>query len=407
MIGTELLLGQTVDTNAAFLASELAAAGVHVFFKSTVGDNRDRMATTIERALERSEIVITSGGLGPTEDDLTREIVADVVGVELTEDEEALRQIEAVFHGNKWVMTPSNRKQALIPQGAVVVPNALGTAPGFIVEHGDKTVVCLPGVPNELKAMLTENIIPYLSRRYDLDATLFSEDLKFVGIGESNLEERLRDLLQSSNPTVAPYAGLGEVKIRLTARAADAEEAKTLFAPIEQEILRRVGEYMYGRGDDTLPGVAGQALQKAGWTLALAESCTGGLIARRLTDVPGSSAYFPGGIVAYSNEAKETLLGVPADTLRKHGAVSEQTAAAMALGARERFGATMGVAVTGIAGPAGGTATKPVGLVFIGISRAETQQTFRFEFGENRERVRWQASQTALDLIRRHAVEET
>lgn len=403
MIGTELLLGQTVDTNAAHMAQQLAANGINVYFKATVGDNWTRLAGVLTQALTRADVVITSGGLGPTEDDLTREVVAAVLRRPLVLDEQALKTIENWFTRTGREMPSSNRKQALMPEGAHVITNGHGTAPGFIVEHDDKLIVCLPGVPHEMRAMLEHGVLPHLRRRYALDGTLFTRNLKFYGIGESALEERLRDLFRMTNPTVAPYAGMAEVKVRLTARAQSADDAEQLFAPVEQEIVQRVGEYMYGVGEDTMESVAGQALANAGRTVALAESCTGGLVAKRLTDVPGSSAYFLGGVVAYSNDAKTQLLGVSEAALREHGAVSAQVAEEMAVGAARRFGATMGVSVTGIAGPDGGSETKPVGLVFIGYAANGKSHSYRFQFTGDRDRVRHYTAQAALDIIRRHA----
>lgn len=403
MIGTELLLGQTVDTNAAYMAEQLAANGINVYFKATVGDNWTRLAGVLTQALTRADVVITSGGLGPTDDDLTREVVSAVLRRPLVEDEQALQTIESWFRNSGRTMPASNRKQALVPEGARVITNGHGTAPGFIVEHDGKLIVSVPGVPHEMRAMVENGVLPYLRRHFQLEGTLYSRNLKFYGIGESALEEKLRDLFRSTNPTVAPYAGMGEVKVRLTTRARSAEEAEQMFAPVEQEIIRRVGEYMYGVGDDTMEIVAGRALREAGWTVALAESCTGGLVAKRLTDVPGSSTYFLGGVVAYSNDAKMQLLGVSEDALREHGAVSAQVAEEMAAGAARRFGAIIGVSVTGIAGPDGGSEAKPVGLVFIGCAVRGKVHSYRFQFSGDRERVRRWTAQAALDVIRRHA----
>lgn len=401
MVGTELLLGQTVDTNASFIAEKLAEAGVNVYFKTTVGDNRPRLVAALSAALLRADVVITSGGLGPTEDDLTRDAVAGALGLDLIEDEEALAQIEKWFRSHARAMAKSNRKQALMPEGATVLQNDRGTAPGFIVRALDKAVVCLPGVPHEMRAMLTESVLPYLREHYDLEATLYSRILRFTGIGESDLEQRLVDLFRSANPTVAPYASLGEVKLRLTARAEDRTEAENMFAPVEQEIRRRVGEYMYGTEDDTLEAVVGKTLQQHGRTVGTAESCTGGLVAKRLTDVPGSSAWFPGGVVAYGNDAKKRLLNVPEDVLERHGAVSPETAAAMAEGAARLFDADYGLGVTGIAGPGGGSEEKPVGLVYVAVAGPEGVQTRRLLFGGERAHIRRRASQSALDLLRR------
>ncbi|HLT59373.1 MAG: competence/damage-inducible protein A [Limnochordales bacterium] len=403
MIGTEMLLGEIVDSNAARIAQRLAALGIHVYFKTTVGDNWTRMALALSQALSRADIVITSGGLGPTQDDLTREVVAAVLGVPLVEDPEALAHVEGWFRRMQREMPASNRKQALVPQGAVVIPNPRGTAPGIIARRGHQAVICLPGVPYELTAMMDESVIPYLERHFAPNGRLHSRVLKFYGIGESALAERLGDLLNMENPTVATYAGRAEVRVRITARTSDGTAPEDLLAPVEAEVRRRAGEYLYGVDQDTLETVAGRALAALGWTVGLAESCTGGLIAARLTNVPGSSAYFLGSVVAYSNEAKAQLLGVPPDVLAEHGAVSAPVAEAMAAGAMERLGATMGVSVTGIAGPGGGTPEKPVGLVYIGLARGDWREVHRLQLAGDRERIRWHTSQAALDLIRRHA----
>lgn len=403
IIGTEMLLGEIVDTNAARIAQRLAELGIYVHFKTTVGDNWTRMAAALSQALTRADIVITSGGLGPTQDDLTREVVAAVLGLPLVEDPIAREHVEGWFRRNNRPMPASNRKQALIPQGAVIIPNPKGTAPGIIARRGHQAVICLPGVPYELETMMDETVIPYLKRHYVTNGSLHSRVLKFFGIGESLLAERLDDLLALENPTVATYTGRVEVRVRITARARDEAEALALVAPVEEEIRRRAGDYLYGYDQDTLETVAGQALRAAGWTLALAESCTGGLIASRIVNVPGSSEYFLGSVVAYSNDAKVSLLGVPPDVLATHGAVSAPVAEAMAVGAMRRVGATLGVSVTGIAGPGGGTPEKPVGLVYIGLARGDWTEVHRLQLGGDRERIRWHTSQAALDLIRRHA----
>ncbi|MBO8141555.1 MAG: competence/damage-inducible protein A [Firmicutes bacterium] len=403
MIGTEMLLGEIIDTNAARIAERLAGAGIHVYFKTTVGDNWTRIAAALSQALTRADVVITSGGLGPTDDDLTREVVAAVLGRRLVEHPEAMRQVEAWFQRQNRPMSPSNRKQALVPEGSEIIPNRRGTAPGIIARRGEQAVICLPGVPHELEAMMDETVLPFLVRNFSPSGRLWSRVLKFYGIGESALAELLQDLLTMDNPTVATYAGNGEVRVRITARAADEVGARELLEPVERDIRNRAGEFLYGTGDDTLESAAGRALKAAGWTLAVAESCTGGLIGSRITSVPGSSDYFAGGAVAYSNRAKVDLLGVPAGLLDQYGAVSEPVARAMAVGAAQRLGAHVGLAVTGIAGPGGGTADKPVGLVYIGLAVGGEAEVRRYQFAGDRDRVRWLTSQAALDLVRRRA----
>lgn len=413
MVGTELLLGQIVDTNAAYLAQQLARCGINVYHKTTVGDNWTRLAAVLGQALNRADIIITSGGLGPTEDDLTKEVLAAVVGRDLVLDEEALAHLESWFSRQGRVMPERNRKQVMLPRGAQAIPNQWGTAPGVLLELGDQVVVCLPGVPRELRGMMETTVLPFLEKRYGAQGVIRSRTLRFCGIGESQLEELVRPLLASSNPTVAPYAGTGEVKLRVTAKAASEEEAWALIEPVQREIERLAGEWLYGYDDDTLEAVVARLLLERGRTLAVAESCTGGLITHRLTDIPGASGFLREGLVTYSNEAKMELLGVSPETLGKFGAVSPQCAREMALGARRRARTDYAVATTGIAGPGGGTPEKPVGLVYLAVAAAESgapgdgqqpgERVYlrRIQVVGERERVKHISAQTALDGLRR------
>lgn len=400
MVGTELLLGQIVDTNAALLAARLTQVGVDCYHISTVGDNWTRMVEVLSRALGRSDVVITSGGLGPTQDDLTREVAAAVLGLPLEERPELVRQIEAYFQKLGRVAPPANRKQAMLPRGAEAIPNPIGTAPGLWIERNGKILACLPGVPRELERMLDETVLPRLAQR--APEALHSRVLRFVGLGESHLEAALEDLIrQQGRVTVAPYASPGEVKLRLSVRAVSREEAERLMAPVEQAILERVGAYCTSRNDEPLQVVVGRMLRDRQLTLAVAESCTGGLVGDWLTDVPGSSAYFLGSLVAYANTAKEQVLGVPAEVLARHGAVSRETAEAMARGARERLGADCGLSVTGIAGPGGETATKPVGLVYVGAAVGDRTLVEEHRFRGDRRLIKERSARAALDLLRR------
>ncbi|MGE5599606.1 MAG: competence/damage-inducible protein A [Bacteroidota bacterium] len=367
-IGTELLLGEIVDTNAAFIARNLAELGIDLYYKTTVGDNLPRIVAELRRAWERSEIVITTGGLGPTQDDLTREGVAALLGEELVPRPEELAKMREFFARLGRSMSPNNERQAMFPASAEPLPNPEGTAPGLTVARGGRYLFALPGVPVEMERMLIREVLPRLRALTGVNP-LFSRTLRLVGIGESVMAQEVADLIDGGrNPTVAPYAKRGETRLRLTARAADHKEAERLFAPVEAEIRRRLGRHVYGTDGDTLEAVVGRLLRDRGLTLATAESCTGGLVGHRLTNVPGSSAYYLGGVTAYDNRVKTGLLDVAEETLAARGAVSEETARAMAEGARKKLHADLGLSTTGIAGPGGGTEDKPVGLVYLGLA---------------------------------------
>lgn len=401
-IGTELLLGEIVDTNSAFLAETLAECGVNVYYKSTVGDNMSRMVAAIKQAWDRSDLVITSGGLGPTADDLTKEAVAAALGLDMVFDDDAWEMVQARFQHRHTKMSANNRRQAIIPQGAKLIPNFWGTAPGIIYESGHKAVICLPGVPRELIGMVRETVVPFIKGRLaEHGVVISSRTVRFIGIGESSLEEELSDLIeQQTNPTIALYAGSGEVRIRLTARARSKEAAWELIAPVEEAIKKRVGEYVYGYDDDNLETVVGRLLLDRSMTIAVAESCTGGLVSHRLTNVPGSSGYYMRGAVTYSNEAKQKVLGVAKETLEQYGAVSWQTAVAMAEGVRQWASTDLGVGITGIAGPGGGTAEKPVGLVYAAVSGPAGTKWQEFHFLGDRLQVKERTSSQVLNMVR-------
>lgn len=407
-VGTELLLGQIVDTNAAAIARTLAELGIDLYYHSTVGDNFARVVETIRRARERADLILTTGGLGPTEDDLTKEAIAEVFGEELVLDEESLRHVEGFFARRGIPMPERNRKQALIYRSGRPIPNPNGTAPGALLEKEGKIVISLPGPPREMLPMLNDWVVPYLLGVLgEKRQILRSRILRFFGIGESALEERVRDLLQNRNPTVAPLAHTGEVHLRLTAKAASEAEATALIAPIEAEIRARAGQFLYGTDGTTLEQAAVEALAVARRTVAVAESCTGGMLGERITTVAGSSAVFRGGVICYANDVKERLCGVPAAVLAEHGAVSEPCARALAEGVRRLLGADFGVGITGIAGPGGGSAAKPVGLVYIGLASAAGTEVERHQFQGQRHDIRYRATQVALDRIRRAATRES
>ena len=400
-IGTEMLLGDLVDTNTAWMSNRFAKLGVGVYRHTTVGDNSDRIVGALRDAASRSDLVVTTGGLGPTSDDLTNECLAVLTSREMIEYPEAREHVDRKFAQFGREPSPSNYKQALFPEGTELIPNPLGTAMGALVEWEGTLFATLPGVPPEMKRMFEETLDPLLRSRSD--GSIVSKTLHFAGLGESALAEKVQDFLDATDPTVAPLASQGKVRLRITTRAATQEEAEEKIAPVEKEILSRLGDYYFGEDEETLESAVGRLLAAQSATLALAESCTGGLLAKRLTDMPGSSAYFKEGLVTYSNESKERLLGVPQEMLAEHGAVSESVARKMAEGARRLAGTDYGLSVTGIAGPDGGTEEKPVGLVFVGLSDVEETFTERLDlsaWARSRDAIRERSANRAFDLLR-------
>lgn len=400
-VGTELLLGNIVDTNAAYIARELAAHGINVYHQSTVGDNLERAADTIRYALDRADAVIVTGGIGPTPDDATRAAVARALGVPLERRPELVKQLDERYAARGRTPTEAAYRQAELPVGAQVIENPTGTAPGILAVEGEKAVYVLPGVPSEMVRMFADSVLPDLRRRYGLATGLYARVLHTRGIGESDLATRLEDLLTTAaNPTVATYVKTGEVEVRLTARAGSAGEAAELFAPLEAVIRERIGEWVYGVDGESLEVVVGRLLRERRLTLATAESCTGGLLGDRVTSVPGSSAYYRGGIVAYDNSVKTGLLGVPEGLLAEHGAVSAACAAAMATGVGERLGADVAVATTGIAGPDGGSLEKPVGLVYIAVwRRGEGAEATEHRLSGDRATIKERTALLALERV--------
>ncbi len=387
-IGTELLLGNIVNGNARWLAEQLAALGVVHHRQQVVGDNRERLIEAVRQASGRCRVLVTTGGLGPTPDDLTTEAIAAAFGAELVEHGEIWAAIQARITARGRTVAPSNRKQALLPRGAAVLPNPTGTAPGMIwTPVPGFTVLTFPGVPSELRAMWEATAAPWLRQAGLAGGVFASRMLRFWGVAESDLAERVQDLLALENPTVAPYAGAGEVKLRVTARAVDGAAAAALLAPVEAELRRRAGASCFGADGDSLASVVLAELRRRGETLAVAESCTGGGLGAALVAVPGASEVFLGGVIAYANAVKRDLLGVPAALLDAHGAVSDPVAEAMAAGARRLTGATWAIAVTGIAGPGGGSTEKPVGLVHIAVAGPDGCRSEAVHFGGGRERT--------------------
>lgn len=405
-VGTELLLGQIIDTNASYLAQRLADLGIDLYFKQTVGDNSVRIADSVRLALSRADLILMTGGLGPTEDDLTVAAVAESVGVQLEHQEAVADHIRRFFEARRRIPPDSVYKQALIPHGAQIIPNRRGTAPGVHLEHRGCTVFIVPGVPYEMEGMMEGYVLPLLRQRVG-EMSIRSRVLRVTGEGESSVEDRIRDLLRGTTPTIAPYAKLGEVHLRLTAKGPPAEVARILERG-EALVRERLGNLIYGVDEVTLEEVVARLLTARGLTVAVAESCTGGLVSNRLTNVAGSSAYFLEGVVAYSNESKISRLGVDASLIETHGAVSAPVAEAMAAGIRDRARAAIGLSVTGIAGPSGGTAEKPVGLVFLGLANVLGAQHRKLTLGPEAGRpgIRQLAAQAALNLLRLHLLRE-
>lgn len=401
-IGTELTLGQAVDTNTAWLARQLATLGIRAERHVTVADDLPAIREALTLAAHATNLVIITGGLGPTADDLTRQALAEVAGVELQTDAASLEQIRALFERRGRSPAERDRTQALIPRTGRAIENTCGTAPGVFIELHGTPCHALPGVPFEMETMFAREVLPRL-RAAAAGQTLRQRRLNCFGLGESDVGDRIHDLMtRGRNPQIGTTAELGVIGVRINAAANAPEAADALLDQAEAELRARLGKIVFGRDSDTLASVVGRELTARGETLATAESCTGGLIAKMLTDTPGSSAYFVGGAVAYSNELKQQLLGVPADTLAESGAVSEPVAWAMAHGVRERFSTTYGLAVTGIAGPAGGTADKPVGLVCFGLATPGAVITRKLRFGDDspRDVVRARAAYAALNLLR-------
>ncbi|MBR4731951.1 MAG: competence/damage-inducible protein A [Lachnospiraceae bacterium] len=399
-VGTEILLGNIVNTNAAYLAEQLAGLGISCYYQTVVGDNGERLLETLELAAKRSEVIILSGGLGPTQDDLTKETVAKFCGKKLLMDEKSKKQIAEYFEKRKMKPTENNWKQAMVPEGARVFENHNGTAPGMAVETKKNRFILLPGPPEELRLMFEESVAPYLKEQSPF--VILSQTVKTCGLSESSVEEQLRDLIdKQTNPTIATYAKTGEVHVRVTAKADSQKEASKLIKPMVKELKSRFGNDIYSTDDGvTLEKALADLLQSAGLTISCAESCTGGLISATLINVPGISELYKAGFVTYSNKAKRKLLGVKKGTLEKYGAVSSQTAQEMVKGLLAETKTDVGIAVTGIAGPDGGTKEKPVGLVYVSCNVKGKITVKECHFNGTREKIRRASVTTALMLAR-------
>lgn len=395
-IGSELLLGQIANAHARTISLAFAEQGFFMYRHTTVGDNLGRIVEAFAQAAQRANVIVVTGGLGPTADDLTREALAEHLGRSLREDEQALHDIESYFSKSRRPMPLENRKQALVMDGGQLLPNPNGTAPGQYIEAGGVHYFLLPGPPLEMKPMLFHDVIPTLRTLLPANKVLVSRVLHLCGIGESAVDEQIPDLLASTNPTVAPLASEGEMLLRITASADNHSAAQALIEPVERRLRTMFPEFIYGVDEETLASAVGVALSRKGQTLAVAESCTGGLFSSMITAVPGASSYFLGGAVTYDNRIKQRVLGVTQETLQENGAVSEETAKAMANGVRVLCNATYGVATTGIAGPGGGTPEKPVGLVYVAIAGPDTTAVYRLQLRGSREQIRLRAVKQAL-----------
>jgi nicotinamide-nucleotide amidase len=398
-VGTEILLGDILNTNAQFLSKELASLGVSVYFQSVVGDNEERLLSLLNTAKSRSDLIILSGGLGPTVDDMTKEAVAKFLGLPLYEDNYIKEKLVNFFKSHQLNMTQNNLKQALIPEGGTILDNKHGTAPGILIEKDQKVYFVLPGPPKELMPMFNEYVVPYIKSKSN--DVIVSKTLRVVGIGESSAEEAIKDIIQAqSNPTIAPYAKSSEVHFRITAKAKTEADAIRLIDEFKPSVYERLGDNIYTEEDKNLNQVVVEQLIQSNLSIATAESCTGGLIASGIVDSSGASKIFHEGFITYSNEAKIKLINVEASILSTYGAVSEETAKAMALGVKNKTGSRIGISATGIAGPTGGTTEKPVGLVYIGIAYDDDLYVKKLQLSGNRDKIRETTAKRAMIFLR-------
>ncbi|MFA4885868.1 MAG: competence/damage-inducible protein A [Desulfotomaculaceae bacterium] len=404
--GSELLLGHILNTHAQYLGERLSAAGIEVTLNTTVGDDGARMSQVLGQAVQRSDLIIITGGLGPTTDDITAEIVAGVLSLPLVADQDSLEKIRELFRGRGQKMAQSNLKQAYFPEGSQILPNKVGTAPGALIEKDKKIIIILPGPPRELSVMFEESVFPFLSAKADASTAMKYKIFKLTGISESAVQDLLKDLGGQGNPGIAYIAKPGEIQVRLSARSGKERQAEELLAELSRRVKLRIDKYIFACDEEILEEMVGKLLLARGLSIGTAESCTGGLVAARLTDVPGSSAYFKGGVVSYSNEIKSGILGVSMSVLERFGAVSKETAMAMAQGVRERTGAEIGLATTGIAGPGGGTPAKPTGLVYVSLAADDGILYREYHFPGFRPAVRQGAVNAALHMVKQYLIDK-
>ena len=402
--GSELLSGGVLETNSLFLSGELLEVGIQTVFKTVVGDDEKDMEEAVRRALERVDVVLITGGIGPTEDDMTRKVVARITKRRLVLNDEALAAIKAVCARWNKQYHAANDRQALIPAGARMLANPVGVAPGFLLEEGGKLLAVMPGVPEEMRAMYSAELKPALEGRGESRAVLRRRDLHTCGLSESAVNQAIQDMMKRGNPVVGLTVVAGGVDIHILVRETSKKRAVSAVESTEAEVRKRLGDVVYGVDGQELEEIVGALLRQRGQKLAVAESCTGGMIGARITNVAGSSAYFERGVIVYSNSSKTELLGVPTETIDRHGAVSRETAEAMAQGIRQAAKTDLGLAVTGIAGPEGGSAEKPVGLVYIALASASGVTVNEHQFLGTRGQIRQRAAQTAMDMVRRHLI---
>ncbi|KUK83856.1 MAG: Putative competence-damage inducible protein [Pelotomaculum thermopropionicum] len=404
--GSELLLGHILNTHAQYLGMKLAQMGIEVVLHTTAGDNRERLEQVLRQSWERSDLLITTGGLGPTTDDLTKEVFSEVLGLPMVLDENLLVKLKKMYCRRGLDMPKGMLKQACLPEGAKIIKNRRGTAPGVLIEKGNKIVIMLPGPPGELKVMFEESVVPFLLGKVQGKTFMRYKVLKLTGISESAVQEQVEELGGQGNPEIAYMVKPGEIQVRISARSGNIIEADKMVDELAEKVRKRVKDYIFGYDDEVMEEEVGKLLNDAGLSIGVAESCTGGLITARLTEIPGSSKYLKGGVVAYSNELKNKLLSVDCDILERYGAVSEQTATAMAEGIRKTVGSAIGLAVTGIAGPGGASPGKPRGLVYISLS--DDKMTFykKYCFPGDRAAVRHGAVNAALNMVKGYLTEE-
>ncbi|WP_352407741.1 competence/damage-inducible protein A [Acetoanaerobium noterae] len=399
-VGTELLMGEILNSNSRDIARELYNLGIDVYHQSVVGDNLNRVSKELETAFERADLVITTGGLGPTRDDLTKEAAAHFLKREMILDEESIKHLEDFFGSRGLPLNEGNKRQAYFPEGAKIIPNENGTAPACIIEFDEKVLVILPGPPREVIPLMEKYIIPYLEKR--TGKVFISDIINISGIGEGHMEEKIMDIIEAQeNPTVAPYAKEHGLTLRVTASASTEQEARLLLEPVVKKICDRLGMDVYAIGDTTLEAVVASLLIEQNLSISVAESCSGGLLAGRLINYPGISKVFKEGFITYSNESKINTLGVDSKILSKYGAVSEEVAKQMAKGAADRAKSDIALSITGIAGPDGGTDEKPVGLVYIGLYLLGEVKVMKMDSWGSRDNVRRRAVSQALDMLRR------
>ncbi len=400
-IGTELIMGDIIDTNSQYIADKLTINGYNVNYITMVADDYEKITKVIKNAISRSNLIITTGGLGPTEDDLTREAIANALGCRLVKKQKLVNKIDEFFANRGYKCTKNNFKQAYLPEGAEPITNKWGTAPGFKVEFSGKKIISLPGVPVEMKKMFNKSILPMLVNN---DNIIKTRILHVFGIGESMLEDKLADIIYDNNKNmnISLLAKKGEIDIRITVNGNSKDKVDRKINTKENKIREKINKYIYGTDNNNLPEVVGNLLKNKKKTLSIAESCTGGLIGSRITEIPGSSEYFSGGMIVYSNQAKINQLKISKETLNDYGAVSSQTAAEMSDNVRDSFSTDHSISVTGIAGPGGGSRNKPVGLVYIGLTDAKETNIYELNLNGKRNYNRWKASQYALYYLYRN-----